>query len=430
MVATVTAGTYARLPSDPGCRTGLFYVRAQVCCAEACGDCGGSEQSSDCATRPGGPSSCCVDTIRTEGRSCQEHPPPCFMPQGLGLQAQPRPSAVAKTATAACEGACPAPSPPPAVLDETLLAVLFTGAGFVVTTLACLVMLCCGRGCRRRSDSPEDQEERVEVKVEGAPSRRGKKGGSRRAARTVLREAQEEEDGRRQAEAGKAEVVQEHVQGSSRLAATKAELASPDEGGGLGLDIEIDPELDGIGDVHPLTGTGDEPTRPEQPGGQKTKRAKAKLKVAKKKKVAGAGVASSSGACEPATAKPVEGKPTSGGKASKPGPRRVSASATQPTCQASSNSSGSQKVSDTTHTTKSRTSEEEEEAPAGSRCVPRGGVGSEQADRAAMLGELLAAMDQSTSQAQSAASSTGCSGSEAGDDLLDDIFARRGVVVS
>ncbi len=51
-------------------------LRDEVCCALACGTCGGT----GCASRPGGSSACCLGSIRAAGRSCAQFPPPCVVP--------------------------------------------------------------------------------------------------------------------------------------------------------------------------------------------------------------------------------------------------------------------------------------------------------------------------------------------------------------
>jgi hypothetical protein len=51
-------------------------LRDEVCCAAACGTCGGT----GCASRPGGASACCLGNIRAAGRSCAQFPPPCVVP--------------------------------------------------------------------------------------------------------------------------------------------------------------------------------------------------------------------------------------------------------------------------------------------------------------------------------------------------------------
>jgi len=58
---------------DPRCAGGV--VSGTVCCEAACGQCGGV----GCGARPGGAAACCVGAIRTAGRRCTDHPPPCLL---------------------------------------------------------------------------------------------------------------------------------------------------------------------------------------------------------------------------------------------------------------------------------------------------------------------------------------------------------------
>jgi hypothetical protein len=51
-------------------------LRDEVCCAAACGTCGGT----GCGGRPGGSAACCTGSIRASGRSCAQYPPPCLVP--------------------------------------------------------------------------------------------------------------------------------------------------------------------------------------------------------------------------------------------------------------------------------------------------------------------------------------------------------------
>lgn len=58
---------------DPTCSTGI--LSGSVCCESGCGSCGGS----GCSSRPGGASSCCSSTIKSDSNSCDSNPPPCVM---------------------------------------------------------------------------------------------------------------------------------------------------------------------------------------------------------------------------------------------------------------------------------------------------------------------------------------------------------------
>ena len=58
------------------CVGGILAVDGSVCCAAACGMCGGS----DCWTRPGGAASCCTSAIKRAGACCGT--PPCVRSAG------------------------------------------------------------------------------------------------------------------------------------------------------------------------------------------------------------------------------------------------------------------------------------------------------------------------------------------------------------
>lgn len=64
------SGTCAHLECLPQANSGAIGSTRKngmtVCCPEACGECGGSS----CATRPGGASQCCFDTIVASGVQC------------------------------------------------------------------------------------------------------------------------------------------------------------------------------------------------------------------------------------------------------------------------------------------------------------------------------------------------------------------------
>ena len=86
---TIEAGTdHARAPllghvrtngergtaPDPTCAHGIH--QGGVCCASACGTCGGPT----CGHLPGGSHACCVGQIKADNLKCAEAPAPCVMP--------------------------------------------------------------------------------------------------------------------------------------------------------------------------------------------------------------------------------------------------------------------------------------------------------------------------------------------------------------
>ena len=68
-----------RRPDRPSCRrVGIPAHRHPVCCAAACGTCGGV----GCAQRPGGGRNCCIGYIIAANKSCNKHEPPCVIVKG------------------------------------------------------------------------------------------------------------------------------------------------------------------------------------------------------------------------------------------------------------------------------------------------------------------------------------------------------------
>lgn len=84
--------------SEPTCSTGILNSTGTVCCAAACGACGGA----GCDTRPGGAASCCTSNVTASNVSCSGSVPPCVMSGAVQAPGTPAPGTaiLAKTAAA------------------------------------------------------------------------------------------------------------------------------------------------------------------------------------------------------------------------------------------------------------------------------------------------------------------------------------------
>eukprot|EP01046_Picozoa_sp_COSAG06_P046186 COSAG06_NODE_6507_length_2902_cov_1.591509_3_plen_370_part_00 len=81
MAALLLAAAFAAATaSDPTCAHGIKYADGSVCCAAACGRCGGEH----CSALPGGAASCCGGEIKKAARSCAQHDAPCVLAGGGG----------------------------------------------------------------------------------------------------------------------------------------------------------------------------------------------------------------------------------------------------------------------------------------------------------------------------------------------------------
>jgi len=84
LLCVVSAAAVA-LAADPTCSKGIFGSGGTTCCAKQCGRCGGTS----CQNLPGGRDDCCTSQISADGRSCDNHDPPCVV-------SPPAPSPVVK----------------------------------------------------------------------------------------------------------------------------------------------------------------------------------------------------------------------------------------------------------------------------------------------------------------------------------------------
>jgi beta-glucanase (GH16 family) len=66
---------FSPLVADPTCATGVPSPDGKVCCAPACGTCGGY----GCGWQPGGGRACCASSILAANRSCSGATPPCVL---------------------------------------------------------------------------------------------------------------------------------------------------------------------------------------------------------------------------------------------------------------------------------------------------------------------------------------------------------------